>query len=112
MVKGGEAGLKRYRVELGKQALAELEALAAHLTEQAGLSTAKRWSSRLRKIAASLRDMPYRGSAVPAWGGRRKLVMAPYLIVYQVAEPDLVIVQSFVDGRRNLDLLFGDEVED
>ena len=103
--------MKAYRVEFGRRALIELEAVITEIGEGAGLSVAQKWSTTFRTQVASLRHAPYRGVLIAAWGGRRRLVVSPYLIVYDVKEPALVMVQHVVNGRRDLDALFADDLE-
>jgi plasmid stabilization system protein ParE len=52
---------------------------------------------------------PYSGPEDPDLGGRRRIVVKPYLVIYRIETPSLVRVVRIVHGARDLPALFEDE---
>lgn len=94
------------RVEFAPRARLDLIEIAEHLERVAGKRTAVRWIERLAAKARGLMDQPYIGAEDSELGGRRRLILRPYLIVYRIASPDLVRVVRVVHGARDLPMLF------
>lgn len=86
------------KVTWSDAAIAGVEEIRAYI-KQHNPRAAARLGAQLLNAGESLGSMPQRGTRVE--GGRRKLVMSPYVIFYQ-ATPDgtEVVITAVVDGRR------------
>jgi toxin ParE1/3/4 len=98
------------RVQLAPRARLDLIHIGDYLERESGKRTALRWLYRLEKKAMSLGEQPYAGAEDAYLGGRRRLVVRPYLIVYRI-ENSIVRVSRIVHGARDLPTLFASEEE-
>jgi toxin ParE1/3/4 len=96
------------KVEIAPQARIDLIEIGDYLERVASRRTASRWVERLESRACGLAIHPYAGAEDSELGGRRRLVVGPYLIVYVVAPPNLVRVVRIVHGARDLPALFSE----
>lgn len=97
------------KVEVTRRARIDLIEIGDYLEHVAGARTAHRWMSRLEEKALSLAEHPYAGAEDSMLGGRRRVVLRPYLIIYRVVSPEFVRVVRIVHGARDLPALFGTE---
>jgi toxin ParE1/3/4 len=97
------------RVEIAPRARLDLIEIGDYLERVAGKRTALRWVTRLEVKAMSLATQAYAGAADPELGGRRRLVVRPYLSVYRIASNGLVRVVRIVHGARDLPAVFANE---
>lgn len=97
------------KVEITRRARVDLVEIGDYLQRVAGWRTALRWVERIETRALGLADQPYAGAEDAELGGRRRVVVRPYLIVYRVMSPELVRVVRIVHGARDLPALFGAE---
>jgi plasmid stabilization system protein ParE len=84
----------------------DLVNIAHHLNEQAGPRIAGRW---LRQIASGIRTLrrhPDLGMRDDLLGGRRRLVVGPWLIIYDVDRPGMLSILRIVHGARLLTSIF------
>ena len=95
------------KVEITRRARIDLVEIGDYLERVAGKRTALRWVTRLEEKALSLAAQPYAGAEDSELGGRRRVVVRPYLIVYRIRSNDLVSVVRVVHGARDLPALFG-----
>lgn len=85
--------------------------IVLYLRDDAGLAIAKRWAARLRDKASSIGDAPDAFALDPELGpGRRRLVVGPYLIVYE-AQDTRVLIVGVVHGARDLRRVFAESDE-
>jgi plasmid stabilization system protein ParE len=82
-----------------------------YLLRVAGNRTALKWIDRPEAKALGLARQPYAGAESADLGGRRRVVVRPYLIIYCIAPPDLVRIVRIVHGARDLPALFSNEAE-
>ena len=94
------------KVEVARQAQRDLRRIEQLLVKEAGPRTALKWIVRLTNAFQSLASRPEQGQVDEQLAGRRRLVVAPYLIVYRLAAADRLVVLRVVDGRRDLPKLF------
>jgi toxin ParE1/3/4 len=94
------------KVELALRARLDLIEIGDYLERVASRRTALRWVTRLEAKALSLGEQPYAGAEDSELGGRRRIVVRPYLIVYRIIPSDLVRVVRIVHGARDLPALF------
>lgn len=66
---------------------------------------------RLEARAFGLASQPYAGAEDSELGGRRRVVVRPYLIVYRIVSADHVRVARIVHGARDLPALFAADDE-
>jgi plasmid stabilization system protein ParE len=69
------------KVELAPRARLDLIEIGDYLERVAGKRTALRWVTRLEAKALNLAEQPYAGAEDSELGGRRRIVLRPYLIV-------------------------------
>lgn len=101
--------MRRFTIEILPQAERDLLAIGAHLADQAGQNTARKWIDKFESAILLLSENPEIGAQSDLLGaGRRRLVLRPYLIVYRIKDPNLVRVIRIVDGRRDLPALFAE----
>jgi len=100
------------KVELTRRARRDLIEIGDYLERVAGRRTALRWVLRLETRALGLAEGPFAGAEDTDLGGRRRVVVRPYLIVYRVASPDVVRVARIVHGARDLPSLFSSVADD
>jgi len=99
----------RRAVKFGSTANRDLVSIIAAIRENAGARVAARWRRIFEERANALAEQPFLGAADEDLGsGRRRLVVAPYLIVYELPSPDEVSILRVVHGARDLPSLFGD----
>ena len=85
----------------------DFAAIIGTIAEEASERTAARWRSRILKQVATLADRPYLGAQDEHLGpGRRRVVVAPYLIVYEFASLTEIRVLRILHGARDLTTLF------
>jgi toxin ParE1/3/4 len=97
-------------VVFSPRARADLRSIIAFLRREAGLRTARRWKEKLEAKARLIGESPLAFAEDPELGpGRRRLVVEPYLIVYE-PQPSRVLILGVVHGARDLPALFADEV--
>lgn len=95
-----------YRVILSKPALKDLGEIARFVAQDSSLETAERIGHELLDLAESLAVLPLRGAPLRSRPGVRRLLLAPYLVVYRVDEADRnVQVLRFWHAKRNPDEL-------
>lgn len=98
------------KVELAPRARLDLIQIGGYLEHESGRRTALRWVERLEKKALALGKQPYAGAEDASLGGRRCLVVRPYLIVYRISN-NVVRILRVVHGARDLPNLFATEGE-
>jgi toxin ParE1/3/4 len=85
----------------------DLALIVDTIAENSGRRTAARWRGMLESRARALADHPFLGAVDDVLGsGRRRLVLAPYLIVYRVRDDREVTVLRILHGARDLPSLF------
>ena len=99
------------KVEITAKARLDLIDIGDYLERVASRPTALRWVMRLESRALGLAKRPYAGVELPELGGRRRLVVRPYLIIYRITSKKLVQVVRVVHGARDLPALFADETD-
>jgi toxin ParE1/3/4 len=96
-------------VRFAPQAERDLVAIGDYLEREAGKRVAGRWIERLTSAASSLADMPFAGVEDPDVGGRRRLSVRPYLILYRIAQNGDVRIVRVVHGARDIPTLLDSE---
>ena len=90
-----------YRVILAKSALRDLGAMARYIAEDSP-EVAERVGTDLLNLAESLAALPLRGAPIRSRPGVRRLVAAPYLVVYRVSESSREVrILRFWHAKRN-----------
>jgi toxin ParE1/3/4 len=85
----------------------DFAAIIGTIAEEASQRTAARWSRRILKQVGTLADQPFLGAVDEHLGpGRRRLVVQPYLIVYEFASSSEITVLRILHGARDLPSLF------
>ena len=85
----------------------DIQAIVADIASNAGARVAARWRQTLVERARSLADHPFLGVEGATIGsGRRRLVVAPYLIVYRVVSDERINIVRIIHGARDLPALF------
>jgi toxin ParE1/3/4 len=97
------------KVELAPRARLDLIEIGDYLERVASARTALRWVTRLEARALRLGEQPYVGAEDSDLGGRRRIVVRPYLIIYRIVSGDLVRVVRRVHGARDLPAMFSSE---
>ena len=87
-------------VRFSRQARADLKTIIATIASE-NPGAARRFGRLLRDRALSLGQNPYRGTPLRRPNGLRRLLVGPYLILYDVAG-DRVEVLQIVHGARDL----------
>jgi plasmid stabilization system protein ParE len=96
-----------YSVGFTATARRDLFAIAADIAEHAGRRTAGRWQAELQRRAMSLGDYPLRGAIDDDLGPNvRRLVVHPYLVIYEVRGDERIAILRIVHGARDLPTLF------
>ena len=95
-----------YTVIWAEPAVSDLEELISYIAAESPLN-AQKILEKLRRRAASLRELPRRGRFVPElreYGlrGFRELVVKPHRLIYRIADTQVIVLALF-DGRRDLD---------
>ena len=99
------------KFEIAPQARLDLIEIGDYLERVAGKRTARRRVERIQTRAHRLKRQPYTGAEDAELGGRRRVVVAPYLVVYRVTA-DTVRIARIVHSARDLPPLFAGEDED
>jgi len=90
-----------YRVILSKPALRDLGEIARYIAKDSP-DAAERVGTELLDLAESLAVLPLRGAPLRTRPGVRRVLMAPYLVVYRVNEgTHEVRVLRFWHAKRN-----------
>ena len=99
--------MTRRSVRFSSTANRDLVAIIAVIRENAGARVAARWRRAFEERSKMLADQPFLGAADEDLGpGLRRLVVAPYLIVYELPTSDEVSILRIVHGARDLPSLF------
>jgi toxin ParE1/3/4 len=93
-------------VQVAPRARLDLIEIGDYLEHVAGKRTAARWVLRLESAARDIAEKPYAHPESADLGGRRRVLVNPYVIVYRVASPDLVRVVRILHGARDLPAIF------
>jgi toxin ParE1/3/4 len=99
------------KVEITRRARIDLIEIGDYLERVASRRTALRWMERLEARALRLASHPYAGAEDAELGGRRRVVVRPYLVVYRIISADHVRVARIVHGARDLPVLFAADDE-
>ena len=99
----------RYRVELTRSALRDLEDIALYIAAQISASAADRLLAGILDIIDTLETMPERGRPVPelsdyGYQSIRERFFKPYRIIYRMDDSN-VRIMLIADGRRGLQQL-------
>ncbi|MBI2736511.1 MAG: type II toxin-antitoxin system RelE/ParE family toxin [Rhodospirillales bacterium] len=86
------------------RALTELDEIVAYIRNQ-DPATAHRVTARIDERVASLVQHPYLGRAGRV-AGTRELVIAPFIVAYEVTD-ELIVVLAVLRGRRRWPRSFG-----
>lgn len=90
-----------YRVILSKPALRDLGRIARYIAQD-NPPAAERVGLELVRLAESLNVLPLRGALLRSRPGARRLVSAPYLVLYRVDESRHVVsVLRFWHAKQN-----------
>jgi len=85
----------------------DLVGIIDFIAQNAGSRVAARWRRNFVDRINALSDQPYLGATDQDLGaGRRRLVLAPYLIVYEMAHSDGVHILRIIHGARDIPSLF------
>lgn len=87
------------KVEITRKARADLIEIGDYLERVAGKRTAFCWIERLETRVLGLASHPYAGAEDSELGGRRRVVVRPYLIVYRIMSLELVRVVAWSMAR-------------
>lgn len=92
------------RVEIGRQADADIGELLERLRESAGMRVTDKYASDLQSIFDRLSMFPAIGSPRSELGRHARIaVLSPYIVIYDyVANMDHVTIVRVIDGRRNI----------
>ena len=91
----------------------DLSAILSVIAENAGARAAARWRKSFIERTNALTRQPRLGAVDEDLGpGRRRLVVSPYLVVYELATPNEVAILRIIHGARDLPALFGDKGRD
>lgn len=101
--------MKRHRVVVTDDARSDLESIYDYIAVTASPAQASQVADRLLRLAASLAELPQRGShprELAALGllEFRQAVLKPWRVVYGIVDRD-VVIYLFADGRRDLQTL-------
>jgi len=101
--------VKRRSLSVSPAASRELVTILSVIAEKACERVAVRWRKLFGARMRALVRQPYLGAMDDDLGsGRRRLVVAPYLIVYELKPGDEVAILRIVHGARHLPTLFND----
>ena len=97
------------RVRFTRAARLDLQIIADYLTREYGGAVSRRFSRSLRAAALSLRDHPKRALVVGSIGAHelRRLVSAPYAILYEVSGTDVFVVRV-LHGAQDIDRILSE----
>jgi len=97
------------KVEIAPRARRDLIEIGDYLERVAGSRTALRWMTRIETKALGLATQPYSGAEDPELGGRRRVLVRPYLIIYRIVSGERVRIVRIVHGARDLPTLLAHE---
>ncbi len=92
------------RVEISRQADADVGEMLERLREAAGMRITDRYANDLQAIFDRLSVFPAIGSPRSELGRHARIaVLSPYIVIYDyVANADHLTIVRVIDGRRNL----------
>ncbi len=95
--------MPRYEIQWAGPALADLRSIRDEITAEGRPAAAKRLAKKIRDAVLRLQPHPYSGRPVPEFpgAGYREVIVAPYRIVYELAD-DRVFILRIWHGRRDL----------
>jgi toxin ParE1/3/4 len=94
------------RVEFAPRARLDLIEIGDYLETVAGKRTASRWVLRLEAAARGIADQPHAHPENADLGGRRRVIVRPYVVVYRIASAELVRIVRILHGARDLPAIF------
>lgn len=97
---------KRFNINWSEQAALDLERLINHIASE-NPKTAGHILTKIKAEVSQLDYLPFRGRIVPEFEEEgfllfRKLIIAPWRIVYRVSFENVYILAAF-DSRKNVD---------
>ena len=91
------------RFRLSRRAQADFDEILDDLTRVAGQRTADKYGRGIQASINRVSEFPGTGSPRSEIGsGIRVVVVRPYLIFYEIAEDDSVMVLRILHGHRNI----------
>jgi toxin ParE1/3/4 len=91
------------RVRISRRAEVDFDELIDYLTGVAGKGIAGKYGRAIQASINRTAEFPGIGSPRPALGlGTRVVMVRPFLIFYEVAEDDSVLVLRILHGHRNI----------
>jgi len=91
------------RVVVSPSADADADEIWAYLAKTAGAATADKYDALFTEVYDRLAVDPDMYAARPRLGAKIRIaVVAPYLIVYEHATPDIVNIIRILHGRRRI----------
>jgi toxin ParE1/3/4 len=99
-------------LEFAPRARRDLIEIGDYLEAVASKQIALRWVVRLEAAARGVADRPLVNPENPDLGGRRRVLVRPYVIVYRLASPDLVRIVRILHGARDLPAIFQSDEPD
>lgn len=99
-------------VRYAPQAERDLQSIGDYLEREASPRVARRWIARLLAAAEALAEMPLIGVQDEDLGGRRRLIVRPYLIIYRTLDDGSVRIVRVVHGARDIPSLFASSNDD
>jgi len=91
----------------------DLSTILSVIAENAGPRVAARWRRAFAERTDALIRQPHLGATDEDLGpGRRRLVVSPYLVVYELTTPNEIAVLRVVHGARDLPALFENSTRD
>jgi plasmid stabilization system protein ParE len=92
------------RVRMSPQARRDLFDILQHLSDQAGVSVARKYDTRFKGVVARLRKFPGLGSSRSDLGAETRLVTVdPYQVFYDGGPKSAeVLVLRILHGHRNV----------
>lgn len=104
----------RFQVRIGPEALSDIDAIAAYLSEHAGAAAARDFIDAVLAQIGSLERFPFRGSEPKELAGGhpgryRQILLRHHRLFYRVQGQTVTIVM-IVDGRRDLAPLLRDRL--
>ncbi len=91
--------MKRYIVDITKQADYSLELIAIHKLEYSNISFVERFVDGFYKDVEKLSTLPHRGFDIQdKWKGK---LYDNHIIIYKIQEPNNVIILDIIDPRQD-----------
>jgi toxin ParE1/3/4 len=101
----------RWTVSLTVTARRDLAQVIAVIAKNAGSRTAARWRRGILDQISLLSSQPYLGAHDELLGrGRRRLILTPYLIVYEFQSANEIMILRIIHGARDLPALFEGQI--